>query len=172
MRNSTKELIHVPELVMWLRHNAHNQGMSDAEYKSIARHILNMPAGAREKFLDTLEMLAKESPHRSPLCGTFVKGATYRSLDGRKWVVIKREGWEQVGDRIVVREVEGYPWQTTIQSDLIVVQEEVLDLPPRLTMHEKTPRKPCKGIYEGGEFCVVDGTTIHSLDARLTLSFE
>ena len=168
MKNSIKEVIHVPELVMWLRHKAYNPHMSDAEYKSIARHILNMAAGAREKFLDTLEMMAGESPHRSPLCGTFVEGMTYRSLDGRKWVVIKKEAWDQ---RIVVREVDGDPWQTTIQSNLLVVQEEVLDLPPRLIMHEKTPRKPCKGIYRGGEFCAVDGTTIHSLDAMFTFSW-
>lgn len=102
-------MIQVPELVNWLKHNCHNSFMTDAHYKSVARHILNMPAEARMHFMVTLSYMSEWSYHdkTSPCYGVFQPDTKYiqrqRTGEQRTWTVIKR-----TGDHIMIKPTGTY----------------------------------------------------------------
>jgi len=107
----SSRMIQVPEMVNWLKHNCYNCYMTDAHYKSVARHILNMPAAARSHFMVTLHCMSIESNHYevSPYYGVFQLDTEYiqNTYTGgacsRSWSVIKR-----TGDHIMVTRTGTY----------------------------------------------------------------
>jgi hypothetical protein len=94
----SSRMIQVPEMVNWLKHNSYNNAMTDAHYKSVARHILNMPAEARMHFMVTLSNMSHKAGHDeiSPCYGVFQPDTEYiqtqRTGEQRTWTVIKRTG--------------------------------------------------------------------------------
>jgi len=100
--------IQILDMVKWLKYYCHNQSMTDAQYKSVARHILNMPTEARKHFMVTLSNTSDAAGHDelSNTYGVFQTDTKYEQTFGKNrttkiWVVIKREG-----NRILIRDCD------------------------------------------------------------------
>lgn len=98
--------IQILDMVKWLKYYCYNHTMTDAQYKSVARHILNMPTEARKHFMITLSNTSEAAGHDelSDTYGVFQTDTKYTQyLDNKTkiWVVIKRDG-----NKILIRDCD------------------------------------------------------------------
>jgi hypothetical protein len=98
--------IQILDMVKWLKYYCPNHTMTDAQYKSVARHILNMPTEARKHFMVTLSNTSEAAGHQE-LSGTYgvfqtdTKYTQYLDNKTKIWVVIKRDG-----NKILIRDCD------------------------------------------------------------------